>query len=90
MSYSIKTAKERKNEISSECRPGMIKKERDILHTRFLSALFNQLSVELLVVGQKDLVQLAYLLQLIFEELSFSKSLKSNPQELIFRSRMFN
>jgi hypothetical protein len=62
----------------------------DRVHNNFNSALFGQLSLELLVVGQEDRVEVTHLFQLILEKLSFGESLYCDYQKLIFRTRVLH
>jgi hypothetical protein len=55
--------------------------------TRFGSALFSLSGFELLVLGQKNCVELPHLIQLNLKELSFRESLHCDSQELVFGAR---
>jgi hypothetical protein len=58
--------------------------------TNFFSALFRQLSFELLVSGQQCLVQGTRLLQFVFEVLSLEKSFNTYSKELVLRLQVFD
>jgi hypothetical protein len=72
--------------ISSEFHSNMVSEAL----TGLFFALFSQSSLELLIMGKEDCIELAHFLQLIFEELSLGKPFHCNSQELILGFMMFN
>jgi hypothetical protein len=73
MRYSMKTVKERENQISPECCLGMLKSKENqqSMHTNFLSTFDGLLSLQLLIPSLERFLQGLLFCKLIIENLSF-------------------
>jgi hypothetical protein len=73
INYSMNAVKEEQDQFQTLFSHDYITKI-DTVHTGLHSALFGQLSLELLVIGQESCVQFTNLLLLIHKNVSFSES----------------